>query len=148
MKEKCPRIRLAGVAVRGDKILLVKHERDGRQYFLLPGGGLEWGETCAEGLAREFEEELSLKVKVGPLLFLNESIEPRGRRHILNLTFRVRIMGGDLRLHADCRLKAVEWVSRQDLMKRTFYPEIRKNILQAWKKSFKLAPTFLTTTWE
>lgn len=148
MNGRAPRIRVAGVATRGDRILLVKHERDGRQYYLLPGGGLEWGETCAQGLAREFEEELSLKVAVGPLLFLNESIEPRGRRHILNLTFRVRLAGGTLRLHADRRLKAAEWVHRRDLMRLTFYPEIRKNLLQAWKKRFKLAPVFVTTPWE
>jgi 8-oxo-dGTP diphosphatase len=148
MSGKHPRIRLAGVVTQGDRILLVKHERADRQYYLLPGGGLEWGETCAQGLAREFEEELSVKIAVGPLLFLNESIEPQGRRHILNLTFRARITGGTLRLNADRRLKAAEWVRRRDLLRLPFYPEIRKKLLQAWEKRFKLAPTFIPTPWE
>ena len=51
MKARSPRIRVAGVLIRGDRILLVRHAREGRTYYLLPGGGLEWGETCAQGLA-------------------------------------------------------------------------------------------------
>ena len=65
MNARCPRIRVAGVVTRRGRILLVEHERAGRRYHLLPGGGLEWGETCAAGLAREFLEEVSLRVRVG-----------------------------------------------------------------------------------
>jgi ADP-ribose pyrophosphatase YjhB (NUDIX family) len=145
---KTPRIRVAGILTRGDEILLVKHEREGRQYFLLPGGGLEWGETCAEGLAREFEEELSLQVSVGPLLLINESIDPAGRRHIVNLTFTVKRRGGTLKLHADRRLKDVAWVSRRELGKLAFYPEVRKELLRAWARKFKQPVSWVETHWE
>lgn len=146
-KEKFPRIRLAGVVVRGDKILLVKHQRNGQEYYLLPGGGLEWGETCARGLQREFEEELSLRVSVGPLLLVNESIEPKGRRHILNLTFIARIRGGVLKLKPDRRLQGVCWVNCRELRKLTFYPEIKKEILHAWKNKFKSPAKMVDTPW-
>ena len=137
-KELCPRIRVAGV----------EHERAGRRYRLLPGGGLEWGETCAAGLAREFMEEVSLRIKVGELLFINESIEPHGKRHIVNLTFRVRLTGGKLQVHTDRRLKSVAWVPRADLGKVAFYPEIRKDLLKAWKRDFKQPAQWLQTPWE
>jgi ADP-ribose pyrophosphatase YjhB (NUDIX family) len=148
MKSLCPRVRVAGVLTRGDKILLVAHEREGRSYQLLPGGGLEWGETCAAALAREFLEEVSLRVRVGELLFINESIEPHGKRHIVNLTFRVRPAGGMLRVHPDRRLKAAAWVPRADLPKLAFYPEIRKDLLKAWKRNFKQPAQWLQTPWK
>lgn len=31
-------------------------------WWELPGGGLEWGESAAEGLAREIQEEMGLEV--------------------------------------------------------------------------------------
>ena len=145
--KKNPRIRLAGVVTRGDKILVVKHQRAGREYYVLPGGGLEWGETCVAGLAREFREELELEVAVGRLLIISESIEPQGGRHILDLTFRVRIMGGSLKLNPDCRLKGVDWISREKLMSLEFYPEIRKDLLKVWQQRFRPGITVRPTAW-
>jgi ADP-ribose pyrophosphatase YjhB (NUDIX family) len=142
-----PRIRVAGVVTRGDNILLVEHQRDGQSYYLLPGGGLEWGETCAAALAREFQEEVSLQVKVGKLLFINESIEPQGKRHIVNLTFRARIAGGELKINPDRRLKQVLWVKRSELLKLAFYPEIRRQILKAWDGKFSAGVTLVDTPW-
>ncbi|MEW6515275.1 MAG: NUDIX domain-containing protein [candidate division FCPU426 bacterium] len=145
--KRLPRIRVAGVAVKGDCLLLVRHRRDGREYYLLPGGGLEWGETCAEGLAREFMEELSLRVSVGRLLCVNESLEPRGRRHILNLTFHVRLRGGRLRVNRDRRLQGACWVKRKDLGRLTFYPEIRRTLIQAWNRRFQGGARLVETPW-
>ena len=36
-----PRIRVAGLLINGGRVLLVRHEKDGRSYWLLPGGGVE-----------------------------------------------------------------------------------------------------------
>jgi 8-oxo-dGTP diphosphatase len=144
---RAPRIRVAGVLTRGPRILLVEHERDGRRYHLLPGGGVEWGETCREALAREFAEELSLRIVPGRLLCINESIAPGGRRHILNLTFQVRRAAGTLKLHPDRRLKQAVWVGRGELRQLTFYPEIRKFLLRSWTKKFTLAPAWIETPW-
>jgi ADP-ribose pyrophosphatase YjhB (NUDIX family) len=146
--EKRPRIRLAGVVTRANEILLVEHQRAGNRYYLLPGGGLEWGETCQAGLAREFMEEVSLKVEVGPLLFISESIEPHGERHILNFTFHARIAGGTMKLNPDRRLKDVRWVSRDELMNLKFFPEIRQAILAAWDDGFKSNVEMVNTPWE
>lgn len=147
MSAQVPRVRVAGILINRAKILLVKHARAGHEYFLLPGGGLEWGETCAGGLVREFEEEVSLKVRVGPLLFISESIAPSGQRHILNMTFLVKQCSGTLKLNADRRLKAAEWVAKRDLLNLVFYPEMRQELVKAWNKKFKQPMRWVRTPW-
>ena len=58
----------------GKKVVLLRNERE---EWELPGGKLEPGETSEECVAREIQEELNLRVEVGPLLdaWLYEVIE-------------------------------------------------------------------------
>ena len=49
-------------------VLLIHRWKDGREYYVLPGGKIEDGETPAEACAREALEETGLQVAVGPEL--------------------------------------------------------------------------------
>jgi len=41
----------------GDRLLMAKHRLDGEEWWCLPGGGLEPGETAAQAAIRELKEE-------------------------------------------------------------------------------------------
>lgn len=83
------RVRVCGVAIRNDAILLVKHAGIGPRNTLWapPGGGVEPGETAAEALRREFSEETGLQAEVKDFLFVNEVIIPP--LHAVELFFQV-----------------------------------------------------------
>jgi ADP-ribose pyrophosphatase YjhB (NUDIX family) len=70
------RIRYQGAIIRGDQLLLIKHRehKGGRSYWIIPGGGIEAGETEEECVQREMLEETGLKVTVERLL-LDEIIQ-------------------------------------------------------------------------
>lgn len=62
------RVRVAGVIIKDDKILLMGRVKNGREYFVFPGGAVEEGETLKDALAREIKEELNLDAKPDRLL--------------------------------------------------------------------------------
>lgn len=49
---------------RDKKLLLVEHVLKGRDFYNLPGGGIEEGETPAEAALRELEEEAGVKGRI------------------------------------------------------------------------------------
>lgn len=52
--------RAQAIIHRGRQIVMVKHHQDGREWWCLPGGGVEAGETPAEAVLHELEEECCL----------------------------------------------------------------------------------------
>ena len=63
------RHRVVGVIIQDGKILLLKRFRDGKEYYVFPGGGAEGKETFEEALQREMKEELSIEIGNSKLLF-------------------------------------------------------------------------------
>ena len=71
-------IRYQGAIVQDDKLLLIRHREhiSGRSYWLLPGGGIEAGESAEACVAREMLEETCLSVKVERLILDEEIPQP------------------------------------------------------------------------
>jgi ADP-ribose pyrophosphatase YjhB (NUDIX family) len=87
-----PRIRVSLLLRWQGRVLLCRQEKPGKEYWLLPGGGVEPGETLEESLHRELGEELGLWDSVqleGPIA-VAESIAPDwrpGDRHVVHVIF-------------------------------------------------------------
>src|SRR5439155_9367583 len=55
-----PRIRVSALLPWRGQILLCRHEKPGKEYWLLPGGGVDAGESLTDALHRELSEELGI----------------------------------------------------------------------------------------
>ena len=66
MIEKKPKStqRAVGIVIKDQKILLLHRIKDGREYYVFPGGSVEGGETLQEAAARELKEELSIDIEI------------------------------------------------------------------------------------
>ncbi len=63
------RPRAAAAIIRDDKILMIRHIIDDREFWTLPGGGLQPDETFEQAAVRETLEEAGLAVQVVRFLF-------------------------------------------------------------------------------
>ena len=97
-----PRIRAAALIVVDRRVLLIRHEKEGRAYWLLPGGGVEPGETIEQALRRELAEECGLRdVLVAGPVAIAESIAPvheRPGKHIVHVIYHCDVNPGALAL--------------------------------------------------
>src|ERR1041384_2435873 len=57
-------VRVYGIWINEDRLLVNEELIQGRRVIKLPGGGLELGEGAVEGLKREWMEELGLEIEV------------------------------------------------------------------------------------
>lgn len=92
---------------------MVRRGKDpGRGRYAFPGGSLEFGETLADGVAREVQEETGLTVKVLDLLFLSEVL-PAGDAtpHFVLLDFGCDVVSGDPRAGSDA--EEVRWAGAE-----------------------------------
>jgi len=80
------------LVIRDNKILMVKHRRGKTEYYSLPGGGIEPGETPEQAAVRELREECSVAGKI--IKKVSEYSAPYGENIIIH-TFHMDIGGRD-----------------------------------------------------
>lgn len=70
--------RAAVVLNAGNEILLLHRIRYGKEYWVIPGGSMEQGESLLECAIREIREELECEIQESQLVYLYE-LENQGR---------------------------------------------------------------------
>ena len=132
-----PSIRSAARALifRGEKILLTRCQRDGHEFYLLPGGGQQLGETLEETVVRECREEIGVEVEVIRLRFVRDYIPASDAfsyltssetTHQVEHFFECRVPESDELLggsEPDPNQLAVEWLDAAALSAARVYPE-------------------------
>ncbi len=115
------RVRVCGILIENDKILLVNHQglTSSNQFWSPPGGGIEFGESAVQCLVREFTEETDLIIEVVKFLFVNEFISTT--LHAIELFFEVKAIGGTLKKGTDPELtsqiiKQVQFMPMEEVL--------------------------------
>jgi ADP-ribose pyrophosphatase YjhB (NUDIX family) len=133
-----PRIRVSALIRRGDAVLLCNHTKLGRSYWLLPGGGVEEGESLHEALLRELDEECSLRsVRLDGPIALAESIAPadqRPRKHVVQLIFHGVVADHEFAsvTSADAAIRGHRLVATADLAALDLRPPIHR-FVERWR---------------
>jgi 8-oxo-dGTP diphosphatase len=133
-----PRIRVSALLTHGDSVLLCRQRKGDRAYWLLPGGGVEMGESLHVALARELMEETALDAVTleGPIA-IAESIAPARsvpRKHVVHILFYGDLSHRSLEelTSADDAVEAHRLVPRSELGTVDLRPPIHR-FLERWR---------------
>ncbi len=89
--------RVAGICVENGRVLLqtTTVNDDG---YAFPGGHVSFGETNAETLKREFQEEIGAEIEVGELAWVGEVFFPWGDKpcHQICLYYNAKILSDSI----------------------------------------------------
>lgn len=69
-------VRVYGIWIHGDKILVNEEIIRGWTVIKFPGGGLDLGEGTVDGLKREFREELQIDIEVMEHFYTTDFYQP------------------------------------------------------------------------
>lgn len=134
-----PRLRVSALLRWEDRILLIRHEKNGREAWLLPGGGVETGESLLEALRRELREEVGLEDGLsfeGPVA-IAESIPPDPTmpgKHVVHIVFAADLGHRSLEhVHAtDAAVRGHRLFAADELDEVVLHPPIQR-FLQRWR---------------
>jgi len=134
-----PRIRVSALLRREGRLLLCRHEKPDRgPYWLLPGGGVEPGETLVQALHREIREELGIDeppLLEGPIA-VAESISPPDvpPRHVVHIVFAAYL--GERSLEAvqssDAAVRGHRLFDAEELVDISLHPPIQR-FIERWQ---------------
>jgi 8-oxo-dGTP diphosphatase len=143
-----PTIRVAGLLVHEGSILMVEQGRGDERYWLLPGGGVQFGETLSDALRRELQEELGLRVGVQRLVAIVESIspEPDYAKHVIHLMFQISAPAEALPEPQDVKVLKARFLNEFQLQSADVRPPISE-FLSACVREMPSSPQYLGRRW-
>ncbi len=130
-----PIVGVGAVIVHEGRSLLVRRATEPlKDEWSVPGGVLELGEKLRDGVAREALEETGLRVEVGEVLDVFDSIFPdadgRSQYHFVLIDFLCRVVSGEAVAGSD--VSEVKWITESDLA----HLNLRDSIAGVVRKAF------------
>ena len=119
--------RSVAVVIRDGRLLVVLRHRDGQGYAVLPGGGIEVGESTGQAVLRELAEETGLDGRVAELLWVRDDGGRRATYLRVNEVIGTPVLGGpELDRESAENPYAFGWMSAEELSEVNLQPvEIR-----------------------
>jgi 8-oxo-dGTP pyrophosphatase MutT (NUDIX family) len=131
------RVSTYGVARDGDSVLMVRIANFGGGdigTWMLPGGGLDHGETTEHAVVREFAEETGYRVTVDRLLGVTSDHRTLGDGtdfHGVYVLYEVTVLSGQPQAEVTGSTDGVRWVELADLRDLPILEAFR-GVLDRW----------------
>ena len=134
-----PRIRVSAILRREDRVLLCRQEKRGQAYWLLPGGGVHYGESLTDALQRELTEECGIEEDLpleGPVAIVDSIAPERTLRakHVVHIIFAGHLGGRSLEAvtSRDAAVRGHRLFARGELADVVLHPPIQR-FLARWQ---------------
>ena len=146
-----PRIRVSALLRWNEGVLLCRHEKPGKEYWLLPGGGVNAGESLVDALHRELAEELGIEDEPsleGPVAIVDSISPVRGyaAKHVVHIIFAGDLGGRSLEAvtSRDAAVRGHRLFGVEELDDVVLHPPIQR-FVQRWRPGDP--PVYLGALW-
>jgi ADP-ribose pyrophosphatase YjhB (NUDIX family) len=136
-----PRVRVSAILRWRGRVLLIRHEKGGRENWLLPGGGVRGGESLTEALQRELWEEIGIvgereRLPVEGPVAIVDSISPERSlwsKHVVHVIFAGNLDGSlaDV-VSSDAAVRGHRLFAVDELEEISLHPPIQR-FLRRWQ---------------
>jgi len=120
--------RVGILIIKNDELLVMHRIKNGREYYCIPGGRQELGETAHETAVREMLEETNLHVVLGKVLCMIDEAAPRGGKGLYFLTTSytgtAELGGPEKEESCPENFFALAWIKLDKLSETTIYPKV------------------------
>ena len=127
------------IIIRNEYLLTVKNYDAAGEWYLLPGGGQNLGETLEEALRRECIEEIGIAISVGRLRYIREYIDKNhefsahdGDAHQVEFMFECDFDDTqqlELGTNPDAYQVDIAWLPINEIHKYRIYPKLLRDLL-------------------
>ncbi len=118
------RHRAAVVIIHEGRVLLMHRRKADRDYWVVPGGGVEEGETVEQAARREVEEETGLEVTLDRELWTRDR-DGQAEHYFLAAGFHgeLRLGGPEIERQSAQNVYRLEWVPLRELERIALVPD-------------------------
>jgi 8-oxo-dGTP diphosphatase len=132
-----PRVRVSALLRWRGRLLLCRHEKLGKDVWLLPGGGVHAGETLIDALDRELAEEVGIEAPPfeGPIAIVDSIAPARSfvSKHVIHIIFAGELNGSlETVTSQDEAVRGHQLFAVDDLGEIVLHPPIQR-FLQRWQ---------------
>lgn len=127
-----------------DKILLIHRVNKGREYYVIPGGHVENGETPILAAIREIKEETNLDIRISELLWImtDDHLEDKVIYVYKADSFSGELMliGPEKETENENNKFLLEWIDVKNIKNMNIVPEKLKEKLASYYLDRKIQP--------
>ena len=124
------RQRAAVIILADSQVLLMHRYKHGREYYIVPGGGVEPGETLEQAALREIKEETGLEIELDRKLwvYMNQG-HPETYFLATRFAGRLGLGGPELIEQSAENIFQLEWIRLSEVARLPLKPEFIKEKL-------------------
>jgi ADP-ribose pyrophosphatase YjhB (NUDIX family) len=124
-------MRVAGIIIQEGRILLMFRRKDGQEYYAIPGGMVEKGETEEHAVVREVFEETGYASEIGKELWRHKGVKGKEKFYLMkNITGLEELGGPEAERNSPENYYELKWVPLVDLKDTRLLPEeIKEKII-------------------
>ncbi|HET6365061.1 MAG TPA: NUDIX domain-containing protein [Nitrospirota bacterium] len=120
------------------RVFLAKRGREARNEsgkWEFPGGGVEYGETLEQAIAREVREEYGIEIDVLNLLDVVNHLIPEERQHWVSPTFLCRIASGTPCIREPHKCDDIGWFAIDEIPEEKLSLASKKSLSNLRKRT-------------